>query len=432
MLTVLNIALLILGASATLAAFGGETWRRPHPGARVQITSRGWLSLFCLLLALALGIMKEEYSHLQDQKNAAQQALERSEAERKQLTLQNALDRANSGLASLHAQNEAMQSQVVSARRATDIVSSTLSLAKQQLSEQGGSNLAATLASGNYEVSEVFLILPFSGSEAIPQGTDPMRLARIHDGLCRDVTQTAIEIVIGDYQETFFFAPNKTQVDRSFDDPLAQTSVVHYKGESQIDAAQDFVDYLGLKSWSHYSFLAEVDLSKNHISAAQAVAALSTPLSSPFFIQNQPVSFDREEYARLSMKYSSLLLPLSASDNQKSPERESILQGDSYSRLCGAAAKGSLSNALQKALLMMLISDNTNQRTGAFHFVLIPLKAQRVVQGRTGLTTVQMVVDGPPQLKLEEAEYITPEQAPSFFDYWPNYHHLKSQSEVSK
>jgi hypothetical protein len=55
----LNIALLVLGTVATLSAFGGETWTKEKKPLLNRITTRGWVSVFCLAGALILGAVKE-------------------------------------------------------------------------------------------------------------------------------------------------------------------------------------------------------------------------------------------------------------------------------------------------------------------------------------------------------------------------------------
>ena len=55
----INIFLLLFGVTGTLAAFGGETWRKTDEPLFNRITKRGWISLSCLLLALTFGIIKE-------------------------------------------------------------------------------------------------------------------------------------------------------------------------------------------------------------------------------------------------------------------------------------------------------------------------------------------------------------------------------------
>jgi len=59
----INLALLVLGTAGALTAFGGETWRKTNEPLRRRITRRGWLALCCMLIALALGIIKEMLSN---------------------------------------------------------------------------------------------------------------------------------------------------------------------------------------------------------------------------------------------------------------------------------------------------------------------------------------------------------------------------------
>jgi DNA-binding protein H-NS len=55
----INLALLSLGFLGTLAAFGGETWKKGRQPLRYRITKRGWLSIICLSCTLLLGVLKE-------------------------------------------------------------------------------------------------------------------------------------------------------------------------------------------------------------------------------------------------------------------------------------------------------------------------------------------------------------------------------------
>jgi len=56
---VINLALLLLGTTGALAAFGGETWRKGDEPLSKRISRRGWLALVCMLATLMLGITKE-------------------------------------------------------------------------------------------------------------------------------------------------------------------------------------------------------------------------------------------------------------------------------------------------------------------------------------------------------------------------------------
>jgi hypothetical protein len=55
----INLTLLIFGTLGTLAAFGGETWKKSSDPLLQRITLRGWLALICILSTLGLGILKE-------------------------------------------------------------------------------------------------------------------------------------------------------------------------------------------------------------------------------------------------------------------------------------------------------------------------------------------------------------------------------------
>jgi hypothetical protein len=60
---ILNIALLVIGTTATLSAFGGETWEKEQKPIVERITKRGWVSLLCLAFALVLGVVKEVHTN---------------------------------------------------------------------------------------------------------------------------------------------------------------------------------------------------------------------------------------------------------------------------------------------------------------------------------------------------------------------------------
>ena len=71
-MTIINIILAILGLTSTLAAFGGETWKKGDEALLKRITKRGFLSLFCLLLVFTLGIVKEIITNRQKQESATE------------------------------------------------------------------------------------------------------------------------------------------------------------------------------------------------------------------------------------------------------------------------------------------------------------------------------------------------------------------------
>jgi len=71
MTILIDLALLLIGAVATLSAFGGKTWTEGQEPVIQRITPRGWISLVCLVLALVLGVTKSVVTKLdQNRKDA--------------------------------------------------------------------------------------------------------------------------------------------------------------------------------------------------------------------------------------------------------------------------------------------------------------------------------------------------------------------------
>lgn len=58
----LNVAILVLGSTGAIAAFGGDTWHREELPWSRRVTGRGWLALTCMIATLCLGIVKEVHN----------------------------------------------------------------------------------------------------------------------------------------------------------------------------------------------------------------------------------------------------------------------------------------------------------------------------------------------------------------------------------
>jgi len=81
MTSLLAVALLLLGFTSTVAAFGGETWLKTDAPLLKRITTRGWVSAIALVLALVVGIAKEVRAH-----GATEEAKKENGELRKQLS----------------------------------------------------------------------------------------------------------------------------------------------------------------------------------------------------------------------------------------------------------------------------------------------------------------------------------------------------------
>ena len=105
--TILNIALLVVGASSTIAAFGGKTWTEEDKPLVERITLRGWASIVCLVFALVIGIVRELHSREVNMASALSNKLATTEAKARadklQSDTQNELTRTQGQLAVAHA-----------------------------------------------------------------------------------------------------------------------------------------------------------------------------------------------------------------------------------------------------------------------------------------------------------------------------------------
>jgi hypothetical protein len=111
--TILNIALLIVGAASTVAAFGGKTWIEGQEPLIKRITSRGWISVICLVLALAIGIMRELHTRSMNKQISLENKLEATEAkaqaDKRQSETQNELTMTQGQLAAANAKLGALE-----------------------------------------------------------------------------------------------------------------------------------------------------------------------------------------------------------------------------------------------------------------------------------------------------------------------------------
>jgi hypothetical protein len=174
----LNAALVLVGSAATIAAFGGKTWREGQEPFWDRVTPRGWLSLICWVLALSLGLLKEFATHSEgiskdrDAKNASAQV--QADADQRQAVLsaqlkltQDQLDKAAKQISSLQADNATIRGQLVESQTTLSYmrghlneVQTNLTSAQLELEKQGTANLISALATQSSNVHEIWIVLP--------------------------------------------------------------------------------------------------------------------------------------------------------------------------------------------------------------------------------------------------------------------------------
>lgn len=167
MTTFLSIALLLVGTTATLAAFGGRTWKEGPEPILERITSRGWISLIALVFALILGVAKEIHSQNEDARKVQDARTAKAEDDLKHVTELAAAD---------HKQADLYQ-QLVEAReelkRLGDLNTQTketlsdvrgnLKTTREDLSQQNDVNLLTSFVNANKRISEIHFVVPFTG-----------------------------------------------------------------------------------------------------------------------------------------------------------------------------------------------------------------------------------------------------------------------------
>ncbi|MGA7339868.1 MAG: hypothetical protein WBE72_19550 [Terracidiphilus sp.] len=162
MITFLNIALVIVASAATLAAFGGDTWeksKKREPFLK-RINTRGWISLFCLLLTLVFGVMKEIESERQDAEKDKDAVSDKIIADKDRQFLKAQLTESQKDLNGAKDQLQTVRGDLNKTQTTLGSVQDDLRSARADLGKQNTSNLITTLSSSKRQVTEIWLTLP--------------------------------------------------------------------------------------------------------------------------------------------------------------------------------------------------------------------------------------------------------------------------------
>jgi hypothetical protein len=205
MTTFLSIALLMVGTTATLAAFGGKTWKEGAEPILERVTPRGWISLMCLVLALLLGGYKEIHSaseeKLREANEKAEAAKKEMDSNQKQAELrsklestQHQLELAGKDLERLDQKAGLTQARLDDAKASLDTVQSTLSQTEIDLNLQSVAQLTTALADSKKTVSDIWLILPMGSGARRSQFPVDMFLPQVNEKSCSHIKGVAIGI----------------------------------------------------------------------------------------------------------------------------------------------------------------------------------------------------------------------------------------------
>lgn len=192
MATFLSIALLIVGSTATLAAFGGKTCEEGTEPILERINVRGWISLGCLALALGLGIWKQ-LTDTQEKHQAAvdatadkaaadrAHAAENLEAKDRQEKLEAQLRDATAKLTLLQERNEAQGKNLEDVR-------TTLSATSKALGSESAANLVTGFALANKDIRFMVLYLPLTAWARRSMVFRDALLPSFENASCRELT----------------------------------------------------------------------------------------------------------------------------------------------------------------------------------------------------------------------------------------------------
>ena len=195
----LNIALLIIGAASTMAAFGGRTWREGPEPILERITSRGWISLFCLILAVSLGVTKEIRSQiastLAKSKSEKEQAAAKAQARESELQMK----LANAGVENLKLSAKGAQdklqlteSRLEATEETLNEVRNNLSTTRDDLQQENNLGLLSVLATAKLGVSDITFVIPFTSKGTSAQVFYNALMPGHFPNICQEQTKVMV------------------------------------------------------------------------------------------------------------------------------------------------------------------------------------------------------------------------------------------------
>jgi hypothetical protein len=290
----LNIALLIIGAASTMAAFGGKTWRDGPEPILERITSRGWISLFCLLLAVALGATKEIRSQIADTlaKNNSEKEQAAAKAQARESELQ--MNLANAGVANLKlsakgAQDklELTESKLEATQETLNEVRSNLTSTRDDLQQENNLGLLSVLATAKLGVSDITFVIPFTRKGNSTQSFYNALMPDNLPGVCREQTEVFVILSttgsddfeylqyepddIESQHDYTFLGPSEISKGTEVNEPTADAMLA---GEDYKDQVKYVVKAIGQTSSNSVAFVADIHFGKDGPSASGLIKAL--------------------------------------------------------------------------------------------------------------------------------------------------------------
>jgi hypothetical protein len=323
----LNLVLLVVGTTATLAAFGGKTWREGSEPILERITQRGWVSLICLVLALGLGIVKEINTEAAAKVAKAEadkkQAADKAEADTRQEELKDKLAKSEAKLTALQALDEATKERLGETKVTLDDVRKSLSSARDDLSEQSVANVVTSLANGNVNVKDILIYIPLTLSNQSVVSKDVL-LPHFDLESCRRVTKAEVKLMTGhySYEEIDYQSLGKSRsMLFTFDKKIGVFQVIP---TDLAESRELYKKPFGQNSTSSHIYAAGVNKMSDSLSAAELFYQLSQSGSEAAYIEASwpPSAYpsscvaQMERYMRVAFAKAILIVELDQRQNE--------------------------------------------------------------------------------------------------------------------
>jgi hypothetical protein len=205
MAILIDLALLLIGAVGTLAAFGGKTWTEGSDPVVQRVTPRGWVSLVCLVLAVVFGITKSVVAKLdQDRKDAvtsAEKDKAKADAEADKASLNGQLlqartqaELADEELKQLQKSDDSALTQLGEQKTTLSDVRVRLKSTKDDLSRETRANMLLGFANEGRIVKDVKVFLPLAERSAQVKSINEAFLPRFDVESCKEHTQVDVSV----------------------------------------------------------------------------------------------------------------------------------------------------------------------------------------------------------------------------------------------
>ncbi len=401
----LNLALLIIGTTATLCAFGGRTWHDGPEPILERITSRGWISITCLVLAFALGAAKEVHTEHEDEKK-------KTEADRKQAELTTQLaaakareDLANQRLDDLQKIDKLTQERLDETKVTLNDVRGNLKTTRDDLSQQSAASLVTSLANSNQNIRDILFFLPLTAQAHPSTKFREALLPSFAEIPCQNLTGLSVGILTQAFHyEHIIYEPGDVADEHEyFKETIPKADALwEYK------MPEDMEDLRGLKtladqtSSNRYAYFAAIHTRHSSISAAQLYAMIMKPSSDVAYISIAwPTPFKTNSFDQAAKSYPDILgdIDISKFDLTEDGVQVDIAKQHPYPASCLKLVQRYFSTAFRKAVLVLVIDQKQNET------IVIKLKA-RPPELHHGLWEVTFGVDSTPMFMAFEESFL--------------------------